>query len=94
MTEIKFKDGTILEVEHNGDSFITDDKPVFPSDLRDIEVEDGDVYYTISNGKIIECASIDERYWFAIIEKTEMEILKEQLSEQEDVLNFILMGGE
>lgn len=40
MTTISFNDGTTLEVEQNGSTFITDTKPDFPEDLTDIIIEE------------------------------------------------------
>lgn len=74
MEEVKiiFKDGTELTVERNGSSFITDEKPTFPEDLKNITIEG----QTISNGRVIECASVDGRYWFAITEIPQDELDK------------------
>ena len=74
MEEVKiiFKDGTELTVERNGSSFITDEKPTFPEDLKNITIEG----QTISNGRIIECASVDGRYWFTITEIPQDELDK------------------
>ena len=74
MEEVKiiFKDGTELTVERNGSSFITDEKPAFPEDLKNITIEG----QTIANGRIIECASVDGRYWFAITEIPQDELDK------------------
>lgn len=40
MTTITFNDGSTLEVEQNGSTFVTDTKPDFPEDLTDIEIEE------------------------------------------------------
>ena len=49
MTTIIFNDGTTLEVEQNGSTFIADTKPAFPSDLTNIEIEE-----TYDVSKIVE----------------------------------------
>lgn len=50
MTTITFNDGTTLEVEQNGSTFITETKPTFPSDLTNIEIEESyDTSKTVEN---------------------------------------------
>lgn len=66
---ITFKNGETLTVEKNGDSYITQTKPVFPADLSLVTVESEDGNREYRNAEIAECASIDGRYWFAFVEK-------------------------
>ena len=40
MVKIKFKNGTIIEADLNGTSYIVDEKPDFPDDKSDIEIFD------------------------------------------------------
>ena len=82
MVQIKFTDGTIIECELNGSTFLTDEKPVFPSDLTSITIEeDADIIATIQNGVIVECFPPDSRYAFTIIEKPYTQVLEEKLTE-------------
>lgn len=89
MEKIRFKDGTVVEAEKNGSCFITDEKPAFPEDLRDIKVE-GETSTLISNGQIVECASIDGRYWFTILEASPEDVkiraLENTISQQNDAI--------
>lgn len=68
---ITFKDGTQIEAERNGDSLITDDKPTFPVDLSEVTITGEDEEKELNYAEIVECAAIDERYWFALIEVPE-----------------------
>ncbi len=72
MEKIIFKDGTEITVERNGSCFIVETKPEFPEDLTDITIE-GEMPQTIANGRIVDAASVDGRYWFTIIEISEAE---------------------
>ena len=91
---IKFKNGTEIEAKVNADCYITDVKPDFPSDMTGlvIEREDGNKEY--DDPILIECASVDGKYWFAFNEKPEEQILKEeirQLQMQNEFLEGCIM---
>ncbi len=68
---IKFKDGMEIEAEQNGSSLITDSKPEFPTDLSEVIVRGEREERTVEYAELIECASIDGRYWFSFIEVPE-----------------------
>lgn len=72
---IRFADGTELEAEQNGSCFIANEKPVFPADLSEVTVE-GDTVSLFSNAQVVECASVDGRYWFTFREVTADEHLR------------------
>ena len=65
---ITFRNGTKITAEVNGDCYITQERPSFPADLNGITVtkEEGDTTYQYT--ELIECASTDGRYWFALRE--------------------------
>lgn len=103
MTTIIFNNGTTLEVEQNGSTFITDTMPDFPSDLTNIEIEvvENDEEeetvtetvtrnYSISNGLVVECYAPDNKYYFSIIEKPYQMVLEERLQEQDDIICELL----
>lgn len=73
---ITFSDGTSINAEQNGTSYIVNSKPDFPTDLTEVSVsgEDGDI--TLANVQIIECASVDSRYWFGMRELSAEELAK------------------
>lgn len=67
---ISWIDGSpTLEAEVNGGSFIVDEKPEFPADLSVVTLSySNGNEVTLNNARIIECASVDGRYWFTIQE--------------------------
>ena len=79
MTEIIFNDGTRLQVEQNGTSFILDEKPEFPSDMSRVTIENDEGTQVIENAELVECASIDNRYWFTFIEISREKMLERAL---------------
>ena len=74
---IYFKDGSTLLVDVNETTFITDVKPNFPSDLSVVTIGDR----ICKNAFIQECASIDNKYCFTILEKTKEEIWRESIED-------------
>lgn len=70
---IIFKNGTEITAEMNGNCFITQSKPAFPSDLSTVTVETEEGTITYKNAILIECFSLDGRYWFAFNEVSEAE---------------------
>jgi len=84
-TKITFKNGTEIIAEQNGDCFIVDSKPTFPADLSFVEAGER----TFKNAFIIECASVDGRYWFTFGEMTAEEVWR---AEVEDALCELSMG--
>lgn len=80
MEKIIFNDGTVINAKRNGSCFITDKKPVFPDDLTGIRVE-GEASATFENGMIVECASVDDKYWFTIVEVSADELERQRVDE-------------
>ena len=83
---IPFKDRTEITAEVNGSNYITNSKPSFPDDLTDITIDEGGSKRTIENGRVIECAPMDNRYWFAIIEIPEQERILTHLQSSIDYI--------
>lgn len=89
--KIKFSNGTEIFAELNGDSYIVAKKPEFPTNLKNVQiVDENNEVTTVENAQIIECASIDNRYWFAIRE-TPVDVLRNnaiatKLADIEDAL--------
>lgn len=72
---IVFLSGDEIEAEVNGGSYIVDEKPDFPSDLTVVTIIDAEgTEKEIKNAQLVECASVDGRYWFAFNELSEMQI--------------------
>lgn len=80
---IIFTNGLEIEVESNGDSYITDTEPNFPDDLSVVIIKNGDDTTELKNINVQECASIDGRYWFVFVPMSEIEI---RFAEIEDAL--------
>lgn len=87
--KITFSNGDEIIVEVNGDSFIMDEEPTFPDNLENITIEKDGQTSEIEHGRIIECASIDGRYWFAICEVPEGERILEEM--QANILYIAMM---
>lgn len=87
---IKFANGQELTVEKNGSSFITATKPEFPSNLNNITIESDGGSQVISKGEILECASVDGRYWFTVVEIPASAIkeasIEQRIADIEDVI--------
>ena len=70
---IRFNNGSSLEAERNGGSYIVDEKPGFPEDLSTVTVADDDGEQVIRDAQVVECYSTDGRYWFAFRTLSETE---------------------
>lgn len=86
LVKIKFDIGDVIVAEQNGDSFITEQKPVFPADMGLVTVEGTDDVYTYNDPQIVECASVDGRYWFCFVEESPMQKRIRQLEANNDAL--------
>lgn len=77
--KIIFQNGMEMEAEENASSLIMDSRPDFPADLSLVTViwAEGERIY--KNAEILECASVDGRYWFAFREISESERAARQM---------------
>ena len=66
---IKFKDGTKIVAEVNGDCYITESKPTFPKNLKELEISTEKETKTYEEAMLVECACVGGGYWFTFIEK-------------------------
>ena len=89
MATIRFKDGTKLNAEQNGNCYITYRKPDFPADLSVVRVNESGEETVLLNVKVLECASIDGRYWFTFAEVPKIDAWKASI---EDALCELSMG--
>ena len=96
IVKIIFTNGSIITAEQNGTCFITDAKPDFPDDLSTVIVTGDDPLpnYTYHNTEIIECASIDGRYWFAFHELTPDELYRKQLDDERSMMLDLIAEQE
>lgn len=77
--KIIFKNGMGIEAEENGSSLITESRPEFPTDLSVVTVSGNNGERIYRNAEIIECASVDGRYWFSFREVPETERAARQM---------------
>ena len=87
--KITFKDGTEIAAEASGSCFITETKPEFPEDLTEVTVEIDETERTLNNVMIQECASVDNRFWFALIEESESDRVIRELREENAALRAV-----
>ena len=85
---IKFKDGTEIKAQVNGSSYITEE-PVFPDNMEGVTVEKDGETTKYEDAMLIECASIDGRYWFALAEKPLEVKQAEKIAELEEKNEFL-----
>lgn len=99
--KIIFKNGQEINAEMNGSSLIVNEKPEFPEDITGVIVRaDGnDTVYSYPT--LVECASVDGRYWFTFIEESESERVIRELREENKMLEDAIVelaeivgGGE
>ena len=84
---VTFKDGSEIEAYLNGNSLIMDERPFIPEDLSVVRiVGDQGTNITINDAELVECASIDGRFWFFFAQKNEEQKLKEKVTFLEDCL--------
>lgn len=77
--KIVFQNGVEIEAGENGSSLITDSRPDFPADLSSVTVIGAGGERIFKNAEIVECASVDGRYWFAFCEISEAERAERQM---------------
>jgi hypothetical protein len=80
---INFVNRSEIEAEKNSDCYIVATKPDFPEPLGEVVVTSDDGEKHFQDALLIECASIDGRYWFALMETPEDEKLKRRITELE-----------
>ena len=88
---IGFANGSEITAELNGTCFITDVKPEFPEDLTVVTVTCGDEASELHNVEIIECASVDGRYWFSFRELSPEEKRQRELEDAIQMLTDCLL---
>ena len=76
---IEFKDGSQIEAEVNGNCYITDSEPDFPEDLSEVTIRGEENTEVITDVRILECASVDSRYWFTFTFTSAYEKLEAQV---------------
>ena len=77
---IIFENDSYIEAEQNGTCFITEEKPTFPMPLGTVTIE-GDKPHTFEHAQLVECASVDRRYWFSFIETPQDELYRAMMED-------------
>ena len=83
---IKFNDGSELNVAVNGTCYISEDEPVFPSDLTNITITGDEGETTIKNGRIVEVFPLGDGHWFGIEDIPESERATKQVRADVDYI--------
>ena len=89
--KIIFNNGMEIQAEKNGNSLITDSRPDFPLDLSSVTVVGAGTECIYNHAEVIECVSIDERFWFAFREIPESERAARQMQAN---IEYIAMMAE
>lgn len=84
--KITFGNGEIITAEKNGESLIAQQKLGFPAVLGVVTVESEDGVRTYNEPHIVECASIDGRFWFCFVEDNPQEKRIRQIEEKNAAL--------
>lgn len=89
-------DNYTFTAEQNGTCYIVDVKPDFPDDLSTVIVAGDDPLsnYTYHNAELIECYSIDGRYWFAFRGLTPDELYRKQLDDERNMVLDLIAEQE
>lgn len=77
---IRFENGSSITAEQNGSCFIIEAKPTFPAPLGTVTIE-GEEPRTIEHAQLVECASVDGRYWFTFIETPRDELYRASIED-------------
>lgn len=80
---ITFQSGDQITVEKSGDCYIADTKPEFPDPLGSVSISSDEGEKEFEDAMLIECASIDDRYWFSFMEIPEDVKLRNRIEELE-----------
>lgn len=91
--KIIFEDGTEITAEVNGSSYITAEIPVFPESLGRVTVQEKEAEKVLQDVTIQECASIDGRYWFTLLEKSAEQKEKEAFARLKAMTDYNIMMG-
>jgi len=89
--KIIYADGTEMTVEKNGDCYILPVKQDIPEDLSVVTVTARDGIKVYNNATLIECASIDDRYWFSFVEESPSEKAFRELRETNNMLTECIL---
>ena len=76
---IRFKDGTEIEADVNGNNFITNTEPNFPDDLSEVTIVRDEEEEVLRNAFVQQTAGLDDRYWFIFSVPSSYDVLESQV---------------
>lgn len=89
---IYFSDGTEITAQKNADCYITNTKPEIPEELGLVIIQWGeDEEKRYEDAVLVECASVDGRYWFAFSEVSEAAKEKAAMQAEIDMLTECIL---
>ena len=88
---IRFKNGEMIEAEQNGNTFITNEVPVFPLDLSEVHVLADGQETLMEYVMVQEAAATDNRYWFCFVEESAQDRQIRELEAKNRFLEDCLM---
>ena len=94
---VTFANGKSKNFDVNGNCLIANAKPSLPDDLSTVTVESEGWSQTFLNAFVIECASVDGKYWFTFGEEDPAEAARrEEFAMLEDAIMELaeMLGGE
>ena len=82
--------------EQNGTCYIANVKPDFPEKFSTVAItgDDPEQNRVYHNAELIECYSIDGRYWFAFHELTPDELYRKQLDDERNMVLDLIADQE
>jgi hypothetical protein len=81
--QIKLSNGVEFTADDCGGSFAVNEKPDFPNGVFSVKIERKEFTEELSAVRLVECYSIDGRYWFNFLPLSEQE---KRIIELEDAL--------
>jgi hypothetical protein len=80
---IKLSNGVEFNAEDCGGSFAVDEKPDFPNGIFGVEITSEERHEILDQVRLVECYSIDGRFWFNFLPLSDQE---KRIIELEDAL--------
>lgn len=89
-TKVKLSNGIEFIAEDRDGSYVTDKRPEFPAGIFGVELLSDTRSEKLDQVRLVECFSVDGRYWFNFLPLSEQE---KRIVELENALCEISIGG-
>ena len=89
-TKVKLSNGIEFIAEDRDGSYVTDKRPAFPAGIFGVELLSDTRSEKLDQVRLVECFSVDGRYWFNFLPLSEQE---KRIVELENALCEISIGG-